>query len=142
MLSYDSHYPEKEKGRSPSSNPVSQKSYDYAMDQFDPFNLPCNCGCSGSLIRYGSYRRHVKADGTKFPLIIRRFLCQNCGRFHALIPSDLVPYSQISLKDLVSLIEVFEEGIGPEAVLDANPEIELLSRYIYRVTIIHLSPIN
>lgn len=106
------------------NNPISQKSYDDAMDQLDPFRLPCTCGCSGSLIRYGSYRRSVKADGTKFPLIIRRVLCQSCGRSHALIPSSLVPYSQIPLKDQASLIQAFEEGIGPNAVLDANPEID------------------
>lgn len=106
------------------NNPISQKSYNDAMNQLDPFQLPCTCGCSGSLIRYGSYRRHVKADGAKFPLIIRRVLCQSCGRSHALIPSSLVPYSQIPLEDQVSLIEAFEGGTGPEAVLDANPEID------------------
>ena len=106
------------------NNPISQKSYDDVMVQLDPFRLPCTCGCSGSLIRYGSYRRHVKADGTKFPLIIRRVLCQNCGRSHALIPSYLVPYSQIPLEDQISLIEAFEEGYAPDAVPDSNPEID------------------
>lgn len=91
------------------NNPISQKSYDDAMDQLDPFRLPCTCGCSGSLIRYGSYRRSVKADGTKFPLIIRRVLCQSCGRSHALIPSSLVPYSQIPLKDQASLIQALKK---------------------------------
>lgn len=106
------------------NNPISQKSYVDAVNQIDLFCLPCTCGCHGSLIRYGSYRRHVKAGGTKFPLIIQRVLCHSCGRSHALIPSGLVPYSQIPLEDQVSLIEAFEEGSGPEAVLDANPEID------------------
>lgn len=106
------------------NNPISQKSYDDAMDQLDPFRLPCTCGCSGSLIRYGSYRRHVKADGTKFPLIIRRVLCQSCSRSHALIPSSLVPYSQIPLEDQISLIEAFEEGDATDSILDSNPEMD------------------
>lgn len=106
------------------NNPISQKSYDDAIKQLDPFCLPCTCGCSGSLIRYGFYRRHVKADGTKFPLIIQRVLCQSCSRSHALIPSGLVPYSQIPLEDQVSLIEAFEKGGSPGAVLDENPEID------------------
>lgn len=103
------------------NNPISQKSYDDSMDQLDPFRLPCTCGCSGSLIRYGSYRRHVKADGTKFPLIIRRVLCQSCDRSHALIPSSLVPYSQVPLEDQISLIEAFEQGDATDAVLDSIP---------------------
>lgn len=106
------------------NNPISQKSYDDAMDQLDPFRLPCTCGCSGSLIRYGSYCRHVKADGTKFPLIIRRVLCQSCCRSHALIPSSLVPYSQIPLEDQISLIEAFEEGDATDSILDSNPEMD------------------
>lgn len=106
------------------NNPLSQKSYDDAMDQLDPFRLSCTCGCSGSLIRYGSYRRHVKADGAKFPLIIRRVLCQSCGRSHALIPSFLVPYSQIPLEDQISLIEAFEQGDAPDAILASNPEMD------------------
>lgn len=57
-----------------------------------------------------SYRRHVKADGTKFLLTIQRVLCQNCGRSNALFPASLVPCSQIPLEDHVSLIEAFEEG--------------------------------
>lgn len=106
------------------NNPISQKSYDDAINQLDPFCLPCTCGCSGSLIRYGFYLRYVKAGGTKFPLIIRRVLCQSCGHSHALIPSDLVPYSQIPLEDHVSLIEAFEKGNDPKTILDANPEID------------------
>ena len=106
------------------SNPVSQKSYDDAIERVEPFRLTCPCGCSGSCIRYGSYRRHVKADGTKFPLIVRRVLCQSCGLSHALLPSALVPYSQIPLEDQAALIEAFEKGDAQEAVLDKNPEID------------------
>lgn len=104
------------------NNPISQKSYD--DDQLDPFRLSCTCGCSGSLIRYGSYRHHVKADGAKLPLIIRRVLCQSRSRSHTLIPSSLIPYSQIPLEDQVSLIEAFEQGNAPDAVLDSNPEMD------------------
>lgn len=105
-------------------NPVFQKSYDDAMERLEPSRLPCTCGCSGSCIRYGSYRRHVKAEGTKFLLTIQRVLCQNCRRSHALLPASLVPYSQIPLEDHVSLIETFEEGDSPEVILDKNPEMD------------------
>lgn len=106
------------------SNPISQKSYDDVIEQVDPALLPCTCGRSGSLIRYGSYRRHVKADGTKFPLIVRRVLCQNCGRSHALLTSALVPYSQIPLEDQVTAAEACENGTDPSAILEHNPEMD------------------
>lgn len=106
------------------SNPVSQKFYDDIMEQVETSRLPCTCGRSGSLIRYGSYCRHIKADGTKFPLIVRRVLCQSCGRSHALLLSSMVPYSQIPLDDQVSMIESFEEGDSPKTILEDNPEID------------------
>lgn len=106
------------------SNPVSQKSYDDAMAQVEPSTLPCTCGCSGSLIRYGSYRRHVKTAGSKFPLRIQRVLCCSCGLSHALLPSALVPYSQIPLADQVAVAEAYEEGTNPAALLLTNPELD------------------
>lgn len=106
------------------------------MEQADPAMLPCTCGRSGSLIRYGSYCRYVKADGTKFPLVVRRVLCQSCGRSHALIPSALVPYSQIPLEDHVSVAEACETGTDPSVILENNPEMDertpfkLIRRYL------------
>lgn len=106
------------------SNPISQKSYDVVMEQAEPSCLPCTCGCSGSLIRHGSYRRHVKAGGVKLPLQIRRVLCRSCGRSHALLPSALVPYSQILLEDQAAVIEAYEDGSSMSAVLEDNPELD------------------
>lgn len=106
------------------SNPVSQKFYDDVMEQIQPVLLPCTCGCSGSLIRYGSYRRHVKTGGTKLSLQIQRVLCRSCGRSHALIPSILVPYSQVPLKDQAAVAEAYENGSSPSAVLKTNPELD------------------
>lgn len=106
------------------SNPVSQKSYDDVMGQVEPACLSCSCGCSGSLIRYGSYRRHVKTDGAKSLLKVRRVLCCICGRSHALLPSALVPYSQIPLADQVAVAEAYEEGESMSAILQNNPELD------------------
>lgn len=119
------------------SNPFSQKSYDDLMEHVEPCLLPCTCGCSGSFIRYGSYRRHVKADGIKFPLQIQRVLCRNCGRSHALLPSALVPYSQIPLKDQAAVAEAYEDGTEPSAVLGNNPELD--SRTPFKLIRIYLS---
>lgn len=105
-------------------NPVSQKSYDDLMESVDPAQLPCSCGRSGSLIRYGSYRRRVKTGGSIYHLKVRRVLCCSCGRSHAVLPSSLVPYSQIPLEDQVAVVRAFEDGTGPSAVLENNPEMD------------------
>lgn len=105
-------------------NPVSQKFYDHLMERVYPCRLSCTCGCVGSMIRYGSYHRHVKSDGTNLRLKVQRVLCCSCGRSHALLPSALVPYSQIPLKDQVSVIEAYESGEDPSSILETNPEMD------------------
>lgn len=106
------------------NNPLSQKSYDDLMEHVETHLLPCTCGCSGSLIRYGSYSRHVKTQGGRIRLKVRRVLCCSCGRSHALLPSALVPYSQIPLEDQVAVAEACEDGTDPSAVLETNPELD------------------
>lgn len=105
-------------------NPISQKSYDNLMEPIDPAQLPCSCGRSGSLIRHGSYRRRVKTGGSVCHLKIRRVRCCSCGRSHALLPSALVPYSQIPLEDQAAVVGAYENGSSPSAVLENNPEMD------------------
>lgn len=57
-------------------------------------------------------------------LKVRRVLCCSCGRSHALIPSSLVPYSQIPLEDQAAVVEAYENGSSLSAVLETNPEMD------------------
>ena len=94
------------------------------MQLVEPACLSCSCGCLGSLIRYGSYHRHVKTDGAKVLLRVQRVLCSICGRSHALLPSALVPYSQIPLADQAAVAEAYEAGESVAAILLTNPELD------------------
>lgn len=101
-------------------NSFSQNSYDMAMDQLQLHMVKCTCGKSGCLIRYGHYRRHVKIMSDLLCLIVQRVRCKECGTSHALIPSVLVPYSQIPLEDQQEILECVENGVSPEPVMDRN----------------------
>lgn len=106
------------------------------MESIESSQLSCTCGRSGTLIRYGSYHRDVKTDGAICRLKIRRVLCRSCGRSHALLPSDLVPYSRIPLEDQAAVAEAYEGGTDPSAILETNPELDertpfkLIRRYL------------
>ena len=90
------------------------------MDQLQLHMVKCTCGRSGCLIRYGHYRRHVKIMSDLLCLIVQRVRCKECGTSHALIPSVLVPYSQIPLGDQQEILERVENGVSPEPVLNRN----------------------
>lgn len=68
---------------------------------------------------YGSYSRSVKQDGDLVELRIRRVICSECGSTHALLLSEIVPYSRTLLEDQADIISG-----SPAAVMERNPMID------------------
>lgn len=101
-------------------NPVSQDFYNKIIDSLDLNLIPCTCGHSGCLIRYGSYKRMVQFPDELVPLFIVRVYCKVCGHTHALMLSSMVPYSQIPLAIHTSTAEAYEHKRGFEHILDGQ----------------------
>lgn len=93
-------------------NYISQDFYNKTIDSLDLALIPCTCGHSGCLIRYGSYKRKVQLKEKVYALSITRVYCKSCGRTHALLLSSMVPYSQIPLAVQTSLIVAYEHGLS------------------------------
>lgn len=117
-------------------NEISQEFYDHTMDSIQLYQLECSCGHYGCLVGHGSYTRSVKTALGKIPLAIRRVQCSLCSATHALIPSGIVPYSQIPLADHAAIASSYEDGKDGMDVMDVNPELSpsqvfyILSSYI------------
>lgn len=118
------------------SKDISQDFYDTAIEAIPLYSLICSCGHAGCLIGHGTYIRHVKTDAGKIALVVRRVCCTICSATHAILPSALVPYSQVSLRDHVAIASSFERGSNGMEVLENNPELSpsqvwyILSLYI------------
>lgn len=117
-------------------NEISQKLYDTAMDSIQTCQLKCSCGHCGCLVGHGGYTRYVKTSMGKIPLAIRRVQCSLCNATHALLPSGIVPYSQVPLSDHAAIASSYENGMDGMEVMDTNPELSpsqvfyILSLYI------------
>lgn len=117
-------------------NEISQESYDDTMDSIQIFQLECSCGHCGCLVGHGSYTRSVKTAMGKIPLAVRRVQCSLCNTTHALLTSNIVPYSQVPLADHAAIASSYEEGKNGMDAMDANPELSpsqvfyILSLYI------------
>lgn len=85
----------------------SQESYNKFLKDINIYELPCSCDIKGHFIKYGHYNRNIKIAGKSITLRIQRLLCKSCGKTHALLPKDLVPYSQISVHDHIFIIEAY-----------------------------------
>lgn len=101
-------------------NGFSQESYDSAINNLQLHMVECPCGKKGFLIRYGHYHRRLKHLCELLDIRIQRVLCTACGKSHALMPSLIVPYSQITQVDQQDILACVEKGISPEGVMQRN----------------------
>lgn len=99
-------------------NHISQDFYNHTINSLDLALIPCCCGHSGCLIRYGSYQRKVRLNEEVCILSITRVYCKSCGHTHALLLSPMVPYSQLPLSVQISIIDAYERGSGFKHILE------------------------
>ena len=104
-------------------NEITQEFYDDAMDSIQTCQLQCSCGRRGCLVGHGCYTRYIKTALGKIPLAIRRVQCSLCSATHALLPSGIVPYSQVPLADHAAIASSYEDGRDGMDVMDTNPEL-------------------
>ena len=116
--------------------PLTQKSYEDTIHRLQFHQLTCTCGMSGTLTVHGYYTRRLKTDDHEISLTICRVKCSHCGKTHALLPSLLVPYSQVSLEDHISIIQAYEGSRDFTGIMNATPSIDenliasIIRRYV------------
>ncbi len=87
-----------------SFNSISQDFYDNCLQQLDLHRLTCSCGHSACLTKHAYYFRRIKTVDGFISLRICRVKCTFCNKTHALLPAELVPYSQIPFLSHISII--------------------------------------
>ena len=100
------------------NNPLTPNFYNNLIAQLQFHRLTCTCGHSGCLSVHGYYIRSLKVPAGKLFFRICRVICSCCHHTHALLPSFMVPYSQISMNEQAEVISAHEakggEGKPPE----------------------------
>lgn len=101
-------------------NGFSQDLYIKLIDGLQMHMVECTCGKKGCLILFGHYRRTVKYLSNAIRLRVQRVYCRECGKTNALLPSLLVPYSQIPKRDQQEILYAMDSGSSPEPVMERN----------------------
>lgn len=116
----------------------SQKIYNKMLYDLPLHRIKCTCGKSACLIFYGHYSRKVKFFSVLLTILVQRVLCKECGRTHAILPSLLVPYSRIPLKDQKDILYCLETHAPVESILERNILVDENSvKYILRQFLRH-----
>ena len=105
-----------------------QKNYDIFTENLNYSSLKCaktDCGAIGCCTIHAYYERSLITPEEKIILLVLRVMCGKCNATHAILPSFIVPYSQVPLKEHVDIIERYEEGGSVSEIADirSNPEI-------------------
>jgi hypothetical protein len=66
----------------------------------------------------------IKTPLGKISIIILRIKCKSCDCTHAILPSNIIPYSQITLDDHLNIIINLETNKNQAGIMENNPEID------------------
>lgn len=66
------------------------------------------CGYGGNLHKHATYKRSIICKEITVQITIQRVICPDCKKTHALIPADLIPYFQHTIKTILNLLEFIE----------------------------------
>ena len=101
--------------------------------------IECPCCDSDKLISYGSYERNVIVYSEYFKIKIKRVMCKECGKTHALIPYFLIPYYQ---HEKTFIYRVCIEKILKETgVCKLSSKVEISRQLLYqwnKIFVIHI----
>lgn len=93
--------------------------------------IKCSCGHKYCLVKHGYYKRKLKLGFETIVLSILRVKCKSCGKTHAILPDNIVPYSQIPV-DLQRKILTYDiKDNELQALMEANTDIT--EENIYRI---------
>ena len=106
-------------------NTFSQENYDFLIDNIALNTLKCpHCKHSGTFTVHGYYCRKLKVFGSIISLRIMRIVCSECGHTHAILPSTIVPYSQIRYEEQKEICEHYETKSRYDDIMSENPCID------------------
>lgn len=97
---------------------------------------PCpHCGARGRYKRHGSYKRYLVDVNDSKPIeariVITRVRCLSCRRTHALLPSNAVAHSSLSVSFCASVLAAY---LGPtQTVETVSFQHGVSARTIYRI---------
>ena len=115
------------------NNPLTPNFYNDFINVLQFHQLTCPCGHSGCLSVHGYYNRSIKLPDGKTVFRICRVKCECCGHTHAILLSSMVPYSQVSTSDHISIIHNYSNKVSQNSVMNNNPSIDESNyRYIIK----------
>lgn len=98
-------------------NTLNQISYNKFLGNINYNQLSCSCGMSGCFNKHGYYNRSIKTSDGIITIFIHRVKCKHCSKTHAIFPHIIVPYSQILLREHISILTAYTNKTSFESIM-------------------------
>ena len=92
--------------RNESKQEFTQEVYNDLTEKLPLWQIKCSCGQAGYLVRHAYYSRKLKRRKKTISLCVLRVKCKYCGRTHAILTDDIVPYEQVALDIQIDMIQL------------------------------------
>lgn len=127
-----------EKSKKEIANDV-ESIYNEEIMNLDFNNIKCpKCGCIGEYDVKGYYTRTIIINNYSIRIKIKRIKCNHCGKTHALLFMDFVPYFQLSSKDSETLfLNDFKSNVYSDDLLKSLRK--RFESFIKRITVFAIS---
>ena len=107
------------------NNHLTQKSYNNLLSSLQFHRLTCpSCRHAACLHIHCYYTRYIKQDSSKVPVRICRVICSHCDSTHAILPSSVVPYSQLPLTDHAAAAASYLSSRPTAAILTMDNQLD------------------
>lgn len=102
---------------------ITPEIYEKIVSALPLHQITCSCGHAGQLVRHAYYTRKLKQRKGTITLEILRVKCKNCGRTHAILCEQIVPYEQIPVEIQQEIIQFQISSEEIQALMNDNCDI-------------------
>lgn len=80
-----------------------QNQYNKLIFSIDFSQINCSCN-HHEWKQHCRYKRYVDFFGVKIKILILRIRCDHCGKTHAILIHDMIPFSSINHSELIAIV--------------------------------------
>lgn len=100
----------------PSNFKLNQINYDKIIASIDFDSIVCNSCSHHDWVFHATYLRSVDFLVRNVKIKIVRIICLNCGKTHAILVNDMIPFSILSHSDIINVLS----SLDPDFVYSSH----------------------
>lgn len=90
---------------------LNQKIYYKIISSIDFNSIPCDSCSHSNWVYHSSYLRFIDFLDHRFKIKIVRVICRHCGKSHAILVEQMIPFSSLSHSDIINVLSHYDTSL-------------------------------